>query len=102
MAVKTLKPKIAMLKSTRTASATERTRGRAWQAIRERILRRACGLCECDACRTAGRLTLATEVDHIVELADGGTDDDANLMAMSHECHARKTADSRRTRGQAG
>ncbi|MBF3094675.1 HNH endonuclease, partial [Pseudomonas aeruginosa] len=35
----------------------------------------------------------ATEVDHIIPLSQGGTDDDANLMAIAgYPCHARKTA----------
>ncbi|WOI78727.1 HNH endonuclease signature motif containing protein [Pseudomonas aeruginosa] len=36
---------------------------------------------------------VATEVDHIIPLSQGGTDDDSNLMAIAgYPCHARKTA----------
>ena len=38
-----------------------------------------------------GRVRPATEVDHILPLADGGTDDPGNLQAINQECHARKT-----------
>ena len=38
-----------------------------------------------------GRVRPATEVDHILPLADGGTDDLGNLQAINRECHARKT-----------
>lgn len=34
----------------------------------------------------------ATEAHHITRKRDGGTDDDANLMALCHACHSRITA----------
>ena len=70
--------------------ATERTRGRKWLAIRKAILSRDCGLCQ--VCKAKGKLTVATEVDHIAQIADGGTDDYCNLQAICHQCHADKTA----------
>lgn len=73
-----------------TVSATKRTRGSTWMAIRERILRRDGGLCQC--CKRAGRVSIATQVDHIQALADGGTDDDANLEGICEPCHVEKTA----------
>lgn len=79
-----------------TVSETKRTRGRAWMTKRERILKRDSGLCQ--ACKAAGRLKLAFEVDHIVELADGGTDDDTNLQSLCVECHKDKTERSKRAR----
>ena len=72
------------------STATERTRGRKWLAIRKAILNRDCGLCQ--VCIAQGRLTVATEVDHITQIADGGTDDYDNLQAICHDCHADKTA----------
>ena len=33
----------------------------------------------------------ATEVDHIVPVAEGGTDDPSNLQAINKVCHKRKT-----------
>jgi 5-methylcytosine-specific restriction protein A len=34
---------------------------------------------------------LATEVDHIIPKAKGGTDDPSNLAAINAGCHRRKT-----------
>ncbi|WP_245392277.1 HNH endonuclease [Salinicola halophyticus] len=34
----------------------------------------------------------ATEVDHIVNVEAGGTDDDSNLEAICSPCHKAKTA----------
>jgi len=34
----------------------------------------------------------ATEVDHIIPKAKGGTDDMSNLQAINKECHKKKTA----------
>ncbi len=66
----------------------KRTTGRTLQRLRERILR-ADPLCR--ACRAAGRIRPATELDHIVPLFKGGTDDDANLQGLCADCHADKT-----------
>jgi 5-methylcytosine-specific restriction protein A len=35
---------------------------------------------------------VATQMDHVVELADGGPDTDANAQAACRPCHAAKTA----------
>ena len=72
-----------------TVSATRRTRGSAWMATRARILARDCGLCQ--VCKLAGRVSVARDVDHVRELADGGADDDGNLQAICGPCHAEKT-----------
>ena len=71
---------------TRTATTpTPRTRGSKWVAIRRRILQRD-GF-RCVVCRAKGKLTLAEEVDHIVPLERGGTDDAVNLRALCKPCH---------------
>lgn len=72
-----------------TVSATRRTRGGAWMRTRARILARDCGLCQ--VCKLAGRVSVARDVDHMRELADGGADDDANLQAICGPCHDDKT-----------
>ena len=46
----------------------------------------------CVKCQSKGRITAATEVDHIVPLHKGGTDDLDNLQSLCHDCHAEKTA----------
>ena len=40
-------------------------------------------------CAECGRV--ATDVDHIVPLARGGTGADDNLQSLCHGCHSRKT-----------
>lgn len=58
-------------------------RGTAWEKTRTRVLERdggVCGYCGRDA----------TEVDHIVPRAAGGTDDDANLIAACKTCNGTK------------
>ena len=45
----------------------------------------------CEMCKRDGRYTDATEVHHILPLADGGTNDIDNLMALCKSCHSRIT-----------
>lgn len=63
--------------------------GRPWRRLRDQILRRDCYLCQ--PCRRNGHVTEAAEVDHIVNVARGGTDDPSNLESTCHECHVAKT-----------
>lgn len=49
-------------------------------------------LCKCDTCQSTGALKLAHEVDHIVPMAEGGTDSMDNLRAINRDCHREKTA----------
>lgn len=81
-------------------SRHERGYGAHWDRLRARILRRDCGLCQCEECKAAGRLLSATQVDHKVNKAEwkrrhgslAGVDDDSNLRAINVDCHKRKTA----------
>jgi 5-methylcytosine-specific restriction endonuclease McrA len=102
MVVKMLPARVRTLAAKPIASlpTAERPRGSSWMRTRDRIMRRDNGLCRCDECRASGRLLVAHQVDHVIELADGGTNDDSNLRAINHDCHVRKTAASRRARGQ--
>lgn len=63
--------------------------GAAWDKLRVFVLRRDKGLCQ--PCLKRGRTELATEVDHIIPKAKGGTDDEANCQAICRACHADKT-----------
>ena len=71
----------------RQGSAHSRGYGAAWRKLREQVMRRDAGLCQ--PCKP--QLTLATEVDHILPKAKGGTDDISNLQAICSECHRFKT-----------
>jgi 5-methylcytosine-specific restriction enzyme A len=64
--------------------------GAAWQQLRKRVLR------ESPKCETCGRP--ATDVDHRVAVADGGTDDRSNLRALCLDCHKQHTAEQNRAR----
>lgn len=61
----------------------------AWQALRASVLSDE-PLCR--ACKTRGQVVPATDVDHIVPRAQGGTDARENLQPLCHSCHSRKTA----------
>ncbi len=45
----------------------------------------------CRTCKAKGRVRLADEVDHIVPLHQGGTNDLHNLQPLCWECHREKT-----------
>lgn len=68
---------------------TERIRGRKLQAIRARWFSR---WPLCVHCERAGRTRLATQLDHILALDNGGADTDANRQGLCDECHDAKTA----------
>lgn len=63
-------------------NAAKRGYGRKWRMIRAAFLK-AHPQCACGAA--------ATEVDHILALSKGGTNEWANLQPMCKPCHARKT-----------
>lgn len=48
-------------------------------------------LCQCDNCKARPVPLPAHEVDHIIPLAAGGTDDPDNLQAINRDCHRAKT-----------
>jgi len=64
-------------------NANARGYGREWQRLRLMVLRRE------PLCRHCG--APATDVDHIHRRALGGPDNMANLQALCHACHSRKT-----------
>lgn len=65
--------------------------GRPWRRTREEVLKRDNYLCQCEDCKRLGRVRPAHEVDHVVPLAQGGTDSLSNLAAINHDCHRVKT-----------
>lgn len=74
---------------------TQRIRGRAAVAQRQRILYRDNGLCQPCERMTPPRLTAATEVDHRLALFLGGTNDDSNQESICSTCHKAKSARER-------
>ena len=76
---------------------TNQRYGRAWRRIRARYIQ-AHPLCE--QCKSEGRLTPAEEVHHILPLADGGTHDAGNLMALCKSCHSSITIGNNNTKHQ--
>ena len=74
----------------------ERLRGRPWQRIRKRILERDKYLCQ--HCLREGKFTMANEIDHIVPLEHGGTNDDDQLQSLCIPHHRKKTASDRNYR----
>ena len=71
--------------------STRRRYGRAWKRIRDRYIA-AHPLCE--QCEKEDRMIPAKEVHHIVPLANGGTHDKINLMALCKSCHSSITIGS--------
>ena len=76
------------------AKTAARAYSSAWRRLRRLVLD-AEPLCR--SCDTAGHIEMATQVDHIIPLARGGTNAMMNLQPLCATCHARKTAqDDRR------
>lgn len=63
--------------------------GRPWRRKRDAVMRRDKGLCQ--PCLKNNRVTPASQVDHIIPKAEGGTDADSNLQAICKACHDVKT-----------
>jgi 5-methylcytosine-specific restriction protein A len=76
-------------KTVAKVSADDRGYDWAWRKRRKRILERDKYLCQ--VCLALGIVTPATQVDHIVNKAAGGTDNDDNLQSICDPCHATKT-----------
>lgn len=77
-----------------SGKTTERGLGWDWQKRRLRVLRRDLHLCQ--PCQRAGRLTPATEVDHINPRHKAGTAvTDDGCEAICAACHETKTARDR-------
>ncbi|WP_083440374.1 HNH endonuclease [Aquincola tertiaricarbonis] len=96
--LQTLAPRLAKLQPRlQLAQPVEqqRTRGRRWTEIRERILRRDP---LCVPCQAKGVVQASEQVDHRIPLEQGGTDDDANLQGICKACHVEKTAGEQRRR----
>jgi 5-methylcytosine-specific restriction protein A len=82
-----------------TGSRHARGYGAEWDKLRKAVLRRDNYLCQCAHCKAEGRVTMATEVDHVVSKAraktlgwsQARTEHPDNLQAINSDCHIRKT-----------
>ena len=77
-------------------TATKRVTGRKLQAMRAALFT---SNPLCVQCESEGRVTLATQRDHIVSLEEGGADDDTNVQGLCRDCHDIKSK-AERERGQ--
>lgn len=76
----------------------KRKRGRAGMKDRAQVLaEEPC----CRLCLTQGKQVKAAEVDHIVPLARGGSDERSNKQALCKPCHATKSKAERAWRPRA-
>jgi 5-methylcytosine-specific restriction protein A len=82
-------------------SSSARGYNAAWQRLRLMTLR-AHPLCADPFRVHVASPALASEVDHIRPLADGGTNDAHNLQCLCKSCHSRKTREDMQRRGARG
>jgi 5-methylcytosine-specific restriction protein A len=77
-----------------------RIRGRALQRLRDALFAREPN---CRHCAARGLFTVATIRDHIVNLEEGGTEDESNVQPLCQVCSDLKTAgESQRGKRRAG
>lgn len=78
--------------------------GRVWQRLRRQVFARdswRCVLCGVRGVeRDEGDGDRVLEVDHLVEVADGGDNSLANLRTVCRECHRSKTTANIRERAR--
>lgn len=104
MKLKTLKPRLMTLSTSRLAPAPvmehgARPAGRGWQGTRARIQLRDESLC-----RRCGLLWVSSRdaVDHITPRWAGGSDEDGNLWLLCKGCHDAKSDEEAAMRAAGG
>ena len=60
--------------------------GRPWRRLKDEMHLR-----DGYTCRSCGLVSMKLELDHIINKAQGGTDDESNLQSLCAECHKKKT-----------
>ena len=99
--LQTLKPRLATSSLSRVkvldtkAGATERIRGGKWMAIRQRV-----ALAHGYRCAGCGCVWVSSrdQIDHIIPLEQGGSNEDSNLQPLCNTCHEAKTSAEARAR----
>jgi 5-methylcytosine-specific restriction protein A len=72
-----------------------------WRSLMKQILKERTRRCQDPDCTTPRNVWGKIYGDHIVELKDGGAPlDPNNILLRCAPCHARKTLEERRKRGQ--
>lgn len=102
MKLQTLKPKLKAIDTRAVkvleakAGTTERIRGRAWMATRQRIAKHYNYTCV--DCGLIWRSHI-DQIDHDTPLEQGGSNDDSNLKPRCNSCHKVKTLAERKDKG---
>ena len=94
MALKALKPRLGTMGAKAIGNDTHQPKsrwghgrgGRPWRRLKEKILHRDKHTCQ-HCKRVGGEL----ELDHIINVAVGGDDNEDNLQILCKECHLIKT-----------
>ncbi|QFS17028.1 HNH endonuclease [Acinetobacter indicus] len=60
--------------------------GRPWRRLKQKVHDR-----DMWTCQSCGLVTTALELDHIKNIAQGGTEDESNLQSLCTPCHKKKT-----------
>ena len=60
--------------------------GRPWRRLKAKIHLR-----DLYTCKHCGLVTMSLELDHIINVAQGGTEDESNLQSLCAPCHLKKT-----------
>ena len=71
------------------AAQVERKRGTTGVNDRNKIKARDCGLCQ--ECKRKGRVRAGADVDHIIPLHLGGSDEESNKELLCKPCHDDKS-----------
>ncbi len=83
MKLPTLQPRLKPVQSHTPKKNWGKGRGgRPWRKLRDEILAR-----DNYTCQACGRVGGELEIDHIINTAQGGTDDITNLQTLCKPCH---------------
>ena len=86
MKLQTLKPRLQAQRTPRQNSWGSGRGGRPWRRLKAKIHLRDKYTCQC-----CGVVTMELELDHIVNVAQGGSDEESNLQSLCVPCHKEKT-----------